>query len=194
MDAFADESAGIEGFDLEYEALAVDFDELGFAADLHADGGGGNVLYVDQRADGALRIREVGLNAFAGGIFHQGDHVGRAEYGEVAAAEVLCGLFFCDGDGLHSGDSDFHAVPPLGMQRSIFQLAQDVFLHLVKPALLPCALFCLFGVGDDDIEVHVRAFEIAVGLRAEEVAVPDFLRCVGEAFGFKVSSSAALGI
>lgn len=53
-------------------------------------------------------------------------------------------------------------------RRRPLQLTQDILVYLVQLAPFPLDFICLLGKGNDDVEAHVRAFEVAVRLLAEK--------------------------
>ena len=85
----------------ERDLASVDGCDLRLCGDGQTDGRCGGVPDVQLRADGRFTHLQKGRKRFTGGFLHERRHHGRGEYAQTAAADVLCGLFFCDRH--HSG-------------------------------------------------------------------------------------------
>ena len=94
---FADEAAGVVGFDIENEPTAVHLNQFAVAPHLHADGGGGAMRHIDMCAHGALPFGEEGSDAFGTGLFHQGYHHGGGKHLCQTAAHAVGGHLVGDG-------------------------------------------------------------------------------------------------
>src|SRR5258708_9948801 len=70
MGAAADLFGLVVRRDLEFDSLALNLDDLGFGADLVADGGGGQMPDIDPRANRALPLVPIRPDPAERGVLH----------------------------------------------------------------------------------------------------------------------------
>ncbi len=90
----------VVNLDLEAEATAIDLGQLDGDGHPHALGRGGEVLEVDDGADGRLPRPQVRLDALDGGLLDQPDHLRGREDANGVAAQVRRGHVLGDRHGL----------------------------------------------------------------------------------------------
>ena len=92
-------------FDFEDEPPAVDLDEFGMGAHALSERRGGQVLDVDESANGDMTLLQVVGDGPPGGVFHERDHHGRAEDFDSPRSDCGSGVFVDDNGAGFTGDT-----------------------------------------------------------------------------------------